>query len=247
MAAVCLALGGTAVLTWAFSVFSEDKSKKPLKKPKDEPNSKEEYGSGQSQLPGNGSAEKNGSVIPAKCDMIPEYFYRLSGDKARPLVIENKAASTEPQAPLEHVTSEDNQPAGHEEVVKEAPAPAFYDKQTVPALSIYTRTNLTEKVQHLDDAYNESLVKTPLADAVKENLVRASISDSIRSQSMSSYDGTSETDTKVTILEEQQIPVEEMRLPDIAETEGMTTSVSCKSLETATRTAPPAKPKRGEY
>lgn len=270
VAALLFALGGTAVVTWAYSLFAEDKKK--VSSPHSSNDSrnaslKDGEDKGKADRDKNENFHQRNGNIPivttlgfgykaGKCDFIPEYFYKTSGDKQKALVIENKSAKQR----------DDGSRAGQqvENGVKELPAvddvmeeiredevapqnAGVFTSQKIPTSSIFPQTSLNQRQSYLNDDYNSQLSKTSVSDLVtpdKPAQVSVSERSSVDSSPLASPTSGvfSEQESKVTTLEEKQIAMEELVEP--VTTMSMATSVSSRSLKSAVMKPPPKKGKR---
>lgn len=224
--AVCLALGGTALLTWAFSVFTEDKSKKrPGKAPTPVPQNFTPVRSESASLLGRDETSGDGCSVASV--LTAEQLAGL-GQEGPALIIENKAALEPPNG----------QASG-----RQSPITDGAQKEQGPVLEAAVSpetANFFQNVPAFEDKYSSSLVRTPIADAiVSEQLNTTSSKPGPIEQQIS------QLDTKVTTYEERQPDTHEM----VADGEGHVTSghiplsVSSKSLESAVMYAPSHKTK----
>lgn len=270
VAALLFALGGTAVVTWAYSLFAEDKKKVSSPHSSNDSHNaslKDGEDKGKAGRDKNENFHQRNGNIPivntlgfgykaGKCDFIPEYFYKTSGDKQNALVIENKSAKQR----------DDGSRAGQqvENGVKELPAvddvmeeiredevapqnAGVFTSQKIPTSSIFPQTSLNQRQSYLNDDYNSQLSKTSVSDLVtpdKPAQVSVSERSSVDSSPLASPTSGvfSEQESKVTTLEEKQIAMEELVEP--ATTMSMATSVSSRSLKSAVMKPPPKKGKR---
>ena len=235
-ATVCLALGGTALLTWAFSVFTEDKSKKrPGNAPSPLPPASTARGSRAGSL-ANGEEPTVGKQKPSSSVLAAEQLSG-QGQEGPALVIENKAA-VEPNKDgtgnvyPSYTNAKKSDPATTADI-HAAPLPISEDAIAGQPVNFF------EHIPTLDDRYNTSKSKTPIADAVTSEQISAVPGNKSSSQPGPIEQRISQLDTKVTTYEEQLPATQEM-----ADVEGHSTSgsvplsVSSRSLETSVMYAP---------
>ncbi|XP_067932421.1 serine-rich adhesin for platelets-like isoform X2 [Watersipora subatra] len=229
--AVCIALGGTALLTWAFSIFTEEKSKR---RPSNAPSSlPQATGSPRPDTPGasDRSAADKESVASLAAEQLAG-----QGQEGPALVIENTSAvesgkGTGTQShPWYNRSNEQSPPT----TAANRSASPLGSNETPPQQS----ADFFKNSPKFDEKYNSSLSKTPIADAVSEEHI--GVVERKRSSSPRLVEQRiSQLDTKVTTYEERQ-PVTQQISSEAGENvkESIPASVSCKSLEKAVMYAP---------
>lgn len=236
-AAICLAVGGSAALSWAFSVFSESKTKKSSK-PSEYPTYTSEVLENDVQpttakdvdsVPKN--AQLGASVLPGpqphpKCDFIPEFFYKTSAEK--PVIIENTAVSAENGQTNSPLVSKDKDEEGAGD--SSSPQQNEFQKDDSPSRNVYTQTRLSQRPIYLSDNYNRGLARSSLTESVRSQLAGVTFTQPPPASPL--------IDSRVNILETAEPALEEMK-EERAPT-GMVLSVSCRSLESAVMIAPSA-------
>lgn len=271
-AAFCLALGGAAVITWAFSVFSEDKKKpgsgKSLKAPTGSNGSLADPARSGSSTPVCRSKEPSPALSeragllgnkaaagygPRKSDILPEGLFYPKDEKRPSMVFENKSATQS----LNSLNSEREgypvyeklKPDYELEKLNAKPADGRNEGSSPfqsPEDEISpTTVSLVQNAPKFDSVYNQSFSKTPVSDDVMSPdpddfpLLRQADSKSLL------VDRMSQVDTKINTFEEAEPASHEMLTTDDLIPD-MTTSVSSKSLQSATiRYPPPPRSKPG--
>lgn len=239
VAAVCFALGGTALLTWAFSVFTEDKSKKkPGYAPSSLPQTPESSGSDGALLADGG---RDGEDERSPGSILAAEQLAGQGQEGPALVIENKAA-VEPtigDADLHDPSHQTEKPSATNSIQTAERPPEVENEISADFV------NFLQNVPALDGKYSSPVGRTPITDAVILEQINAGPDSAAQSTSGPIEQRLSQLDTKITIYEERKPDTHEM-VPEAdghSATAGIPLSVSSKSLETAVMYAPSHRPK----
>lgn len=239
-AALCVALGSTALLTWAFSVFAEDKKKKPLTALPSAPHGSPSRRSlnGSDRISGDGQAEDKPTATENEAKLRPK-----KKDKDGAVIIENKSVRQPGDATLPYHYPTYNKVVGETKIED-------VDTKTQPVnediVLPSTSSSFLQNVPKFDEKYNSSLSRTSIADTVAAENISA-IPEGIPHPDLER--SVSQLDNKVTTYEEKE-PMHDVLTVDEVEHYNspvhIPASVSCKSLASSVRFAPSPQPKSGK-